>query len=319
MKETIYTMLKGAAMGVAEVIPGVSGGTLAFITGIYERLLNAISNLNLGLLKTWKEEGFKSVWQKIDGLFLTKLLAGMAIGFLVGLKVIVKLLESHPILIWSFFFGLILASIPMIAREVKKWGGLEIVLLILGAALVYWITIAAPSQGSEHLAMVFLAGVLGVSALMLPGLSGSFVLLLLGMYTIIMPAIEEFTHHPFGPETTIIVVFALGMLVGLLSFAKVLTFTFRKYPNPTMSLLTGFLIGSLNKVWPWQNVLETRVNSKGNEVVLFSESVLPSTFSELSVNNFLYGNVPHIVPAIAIMLAGIAIIYLMNKYSVKEE
>jgi putative membrane protein len=154
---------------------------------------------------------------------------------------------------------------------------------------------------------------------MLPGLSGSFVLLLLGMYTIIMPAIEEFTHHPFGSETTIIVVFALGMLVGLLSFAKVLTFTFRKYPNPTMALLTGFLIGSLNKVWPWQNVLETRVNSKGNEVVLFSESILPSTFSELPVDNFLYGNVPQILPAIAIMLAGIAIIYLMNKYSVKGE
>jgi putative membrane protein len=141
----------------------------------------------------------------------------------------------------------------------------------------------------------------------------------LGMYTIMVPAIEEFTHHPFGPETTIIVVFALGMLVGLLSFAKVLTFTFRKYPNPTMALLTGFLIGSLNKVWPWQNVLETRVNSHEERVVQFSESVWPTTFSDLPTDNFLYGNVPQILPAIAIMLAGITLIYLMNKYSVKEE
>ncbi|MFT7229655.1 MAG: putative membrane protein [Bacteroidia bacterium] len=319
MKDTIKIVLKGAAMGVAEVIPGVSGGTLAFITGIYERLLSAISSINVDLIKLWKTDGFKAVWARIDGYFLGRLLAGMAIGFILGLKLIVGLLQSHPVHIWSFFFGLILASIPLIGKQVKKWGGLEIVLLILGSALVYWITIAAPSQGSEHLAMVFLAGVLGVSALMLPGLSGSFVLLLLGMYTIMVPAIEEFTHHPFGPETTIIFVFALGMLVGLLSFAKVLTFTFRKYPNPTMALLTGFLIGSLNKVWPWQHVIETRVNSKGNEVVLFSESVLPSTFSELPVDNFLYGNDSHVFVSIVIMALAIGIVFSMDKFSVVEK
>ena len=165
--------------------------------------------------------------------------------------------------------------------------------------------------------MVFVAGIIGVSALMLPGISGSFVLLLMGMYTIIMPAVEETTHHPFGPSTIVVIVFGVGMIVGLLSFARVLTFTFKKYPNPTMALLTGFLIGSLNKVWPWQQVLETRLNSKGVEQVLFSESVLPSTFAELS-ENFLYGNDPHLGGAIALMCIAIGIIYLMDKYSVAE-
>jgi putative membrane protein len=317
MKETLKIMLKGAAMGVAEVIPGVSGGTLAFITGIYERLLAAISNMNISLFKTWKDEGFKAVWQKIDGLFLAKLLAGMAVGFLIGLKLVVRLLESHPVHIWSFFFGLILASIPLIGKQVKKWGGLEIVLLILGAGLVYWITIAAPSQGSEHLLLVFLAGIIGVSALMLPGLSGSFVLLLLGMYTIIMPAIEEFTHHPLGPETLIVIAFGLGIVVGLLTFAKVLSYTFKKYPNPTLALLTGFLIGSLNKVWPWQQVTETRMNSKGLEVVKFSDSVLPSTFSELD-SNFLYGNEPHLIFALVILVVAFVLVYLLDKFSLEE-
>ncbi|MFB1003743.1 MAG: DUF368 domain-containing protein [Bacteroidia bacterium] len=314
MKETVKIMLKGAAMGVAEVIPGVSGGTLAFITGIYERLLTSIGNINLSLFKTFKEDGTKAVWHKIDGLFLVKLLGGMAIGFLVGLKLVVQLLETHPVHIWSFFFGLILASIPLIGKQVKKWSGLEIVLLVLGAALVYWVTIAAPSQGSEHLFIVFLAGVVGVSALMLPGLSGSFVLLLMGMYTIIMPAIEEFTHHPFGPETLTIVAFGAGMVFGLLTFAKVLSFTFKKYPNPTLALLTGFLIGSLNKVWPWQHVLKIRTNSKGLEVVKFSESVLPSHFSQLT-ENFLYGTNPHLLVAISIMVTAIVLVFLLDRFS----
>jgi putative membrane protein len=192
MKETIRLILKGASMGIAEVIPGVSGGTLAFITGIYERLLNAINAINISLITVFKTDGFKGVWAKVDGNFLTKLLFGMALGFIIGLKIIVGLLESHPIHIWSFFFGLIIASIPLIARQVKRWGVLEIFFSILGFTLVYWITIASPSTGSSHLAMVFFSGILGISALMLPGLSGSFVLLLMGMYTIIMPAIKGF-------------------------------------------------------------------------------------------------------------------------------
>ncbi len=318
MNETIKTMFKGAAMGVAEVIPGVSGGTLAFITGIYERLLAAISSINLELISLFKSEGFSAVWKRIDGTFLVKLLVGMGIGFILGLKLVVRLLETHPVHIWSFFFGLILASIPLIGKQVKKWGVVEIVLLIVGAILVYWVTVAAPSQGSEHLAIVFLSGVIGVSALMLPGLSGSFVLLLMGMYTIIMPAIEEFTHDPFGPDTYVILAFGGGMIIGLLTFAKFLSFTFKKYPNPTMALLTGFLIGSLNKVWPWQEVLETRTNSKGLEVVKFSNSVSPRTFESLE-SNFLYGTDAHLAAAIAIMIIAALIVFLLDRFGAEEK
>lgn len=304
-------------MGVAEVIPGVSGGTLAFITGIYERLLNSINSINLKLVVTLKNEGIKGVWSKIDGNFLIKVIFGMAIGFIIGLKIIVGLLESHPIHIWSFFFGLIIASIPLITKQVKRWGLIEILFFILGFGIVYWITIASPSSGSEHLAMVFLSGILGISALMLPGLSGSFVLLLMGMYTIIMPAIKDFLVNPFGPELQIVIVFGLGLLIGLFTFSKLLGYTFDKYPNQTLALLGGFLLGSLNKVWPWQHVTSTRINSKGEEVVKFSESILPSTFSGLDENP-LYGTDPHVLSCILLMAVAVVIIFSLDRFASKK-
>jgi putative membrane protein len=314
MKETIQLILKGMSMGVAEVIPGVSGGTLAFITGIYERLLSCINAFNPSLIVTYKKEGFKGVWTQVDGFFLIKLLLGMAIGFLIGLKIIVGLLASHPVHIWSFFFGLIIASAPLIARQVNKWRWLEVFYLLVGFVLVYWITIAAPSQGSDHLVIVFFSGILGVSALLLPGLSGSFVLLLLGMYTIIMPAIQRFTQHPFGPELWIVLIFGLGMIVGLFTFSKVLGYTFKKYPNPTLALLTGFLLGSLNKVWPWQQVLSMRINSKGEEVIQFSQSVLPQTFDNLS-SNPIYGTNPYLFESMGLMVLAVVLIFILDKFS----
>ncbi|MFY0644101.1 MAG: DUF368 domain-containing protein [Bacteroidia bacterium] len=318
MREILSTALKGAAMGIAEVIPGVSGGTIAFITGIYERLLLAIRSIQPSLIKTFKEEGFKAVLNKIDFYFLVKLFFGMVVGFGLGLFLITHLLENHPILIWSFFFGLILASIPLVAREVKQWNWKLIALLILGTVFVYWITIAAPSQGNESLWFVFISGLLAVSALMLPGLSGSFVLLLLGMYTVIMPAIKSFIESPFGPETTMLIVFGLGLIVGIFSFARVLSWTFERYRNQTLALLTGFLLGSLNKVWPWQQVLSTRVGSSGEEKVMFSKSISPKSLEALD-SNFLYGTDAQLIPAMAIMLGGIGIVYLLAKMGSKQK
>lgn len=312
MQKSLLIALKGAAMGIAEVIPGVSGGTIAFITGIYERLLNSIKAINPSLIQTYKRDGFKAVLMAIDAAFLLKLFIGMGVGFGIGLFVITHLLETHPILVWSFFFGLIIASIPLVAKQMNKIRWVEVLLFILGTAFVYWVTVAAPSQGSESLLFVFLSGALAVSALMLPGLSGSFVLLLLGMYTVIMPNIKAFIQHPFGDNTMLLVSFGAGMLVGLFSFARVLTWTFKKYHNQTLALLTGFLVGSLNKVWPWQHVLETRISSGGEEKVMFSESVLPSEFSQLT-ENFLYGNDPHLIGALASMFAAIIIVLGLEK------
>ncbi|MBR9860164.1 DUF368 domain-containing protein [bacterium] len=315
MKQSVFTVLKGAAMGVAEVIPGVSGGTIAFITGIYERLLLAIRSINPKLINTYKESGIKGVLRAIDAVFLLKLMLGMVIGFIFGLKVITHLLENYPVQIWSFFFGLILASIPLVAKQINVWKWKEIVLLILGTVFVYWVTIAAPSQGSENLILIFFSGALAVSALMLPGLSGSFILLLMGMYTIVMPAISDFLDSPFGPETKILLAFGAGMLLGLFSFARVLTWTFANYKNQTLALLTGFLIGSLNKVWPWQEVLSTRVNSKGETKVVFTESVSPGRFSELS-DNFLYGNDPAVLSCVVIMVSAAAFILILDRFSI---
>lgn len=304
-------------MGVAEVIPGVSGGTIAFITGIYQRLLQAVNSINLQLFAVYKQDGFKGVWTKIDGSFLLKLFIGMAVGFGIGLFLITYLLEHFPILIWSFFFGLILASIPLVAKQVKLWRWQELVLLISGAIFVYWITIAAPSQGSESLPFVFLSGILAVSALILPGLSGSFVLLLMGMYTVVMPSIKQFIESPFGPETALLIAFGLGMIIGLFSFARVLNWTFQRFRSQTLALLVGFLIGSLNKVWPWQEVLSTRISSGGEEKIMFSKSVSPSAFAELQ-NNFLYGNEPQLVAAIGCMLLAILMVLGMDRFSTES-
>jgi putative membrane protein len=299
-------------MGIAEVIPGVSGGTIAFITGIYERLLLSIRSFNPGLINVWKSDGFRSVLKAIDAGFLMRLFAGMAIGFVLGLKAIIHLLDHHPLEIWSFFFGLILASIPLVARQITTIRWKEIILFVLGTAFVYWVTIAAPSQGSEKLILVFLSGVLAISAMMLPGLSGSFVLLLLGMYTIIMPAISAFISTPFGPETTMLLVFGLGVLTGVFTFARVLSWTFARFKNQTLALLCGFLLGSLNKVWPWQEVLRTRTNSKGEMKVMFSKSISPIKFEQLD-QNFLYGTDPRLWTCLLIMGASIVLILILER------
>ena len=314
MRTTLVTALKGAAMGIAEVIPGVSGGTIAFITGIYQRLLHAIGSIGPSLWPVYRESGLKGVLKHIDATFLAKLFAGMVIGFVFGLFVITHLLEHHPILIWSFFFGLILASIPLVARQIEGWSWKEMVLLALGALGVYWITVALPAEGSEDLWFVCISGMLAVSALMLPGLSGSFVLLLLGMYGIVMPAIKEFLSHPFGPETALLLAFGVGLVIGVFSFARVLNWTFRTYRNGTLALLTGLLIGSLNKVWPWQHVISTREASNGELKVAFSKSVLPGDMARLE-ENFLYGTDPHTWTALGCMLIAVLLIYLLDRFA----
>ena len=187
MKDFLPTVLKGAAMGVAEVIPGVSGGTIAFITGIYERLIDAIKSFSpTKLLAAFKADGIAGVWKSIDGTFLVSLLIGMVGGIGIGVTVVKYLLETHPVYVWSFFFGLIVASAVYIAKQITKWSALEIILLIIGSIFAYWITIATPSTGSESLWFTFLAGSIAICALILPGISGSFILLLMGIYTFIL-------------------------------------------------------------------------------------------------------------------------------------
>lgn len=303
-------------MGMAEVVPGVSGGTIAFITGIYERLIFAIKSVDIELLRLIGKGKIAEAWKKIDGNFLVTLLTGMVIGIVVGVFAITWLLENEPIGIWSFFFGLILASCLVVGRDINRWNASSIIALITGTVLVYYVTIAVPSTGIEALWFVFICGAVAISALLLPGLSGSFILLLLGMYTYILPKVKEVLSGNLE-GLSVLLTFAVGCLVGVLSFSRVLTWAFKNYKNTTLAFLTGLMIGSLNKVWPWQQVLSTRENSKGEEVVAFSKSVLPSTFSGLE-ENFLYGTDPQLLTAILCIIFGFALVTAMAFFGKKS-
>lgn len=306
MKNNLFLALKGMAMGMAEVVPGVSGGTIAFITGIYEELLNTIKGITPNKLAILKNDGFAAFWKAINGTFILFLLGGMASGLVLGVFTIAKFLEHYPILVWSFFFGLIVASVLYVGKQIAKWTVLEIALLLSSAAISYVITVISPSQGPQALWFVFIAGFIAICALMLPGISGSFLLLLMGMYQFIVTDNVKALLSDFNTESLVIViVFALGCLSGLLTFSRVLSWTFKKYKFPTLAALTGFLLGSLNKVWPWKEVLTSRINSHGEEIAVQTKSILPSSFAG---ETYLLG-------AIVMMVVGFVLLIAMDKMS----
>lgn len=291
-------------MGLAEVIPGVSGGTLAFITGIYEELLETIKNI-LGpeLFKAFRHGGVKAVWEKANGPFLLVLLPGMAFGLISGVFMVTNLLERFPQLLWAFFFGLILASVWYIGKRVGQWSASEVIGLIAAAGLAFYITIAAPAQGIQSLWFILICGMIAISALILPGISGSFILLLMGMYTVIIPAVKSALTTFNSESLTILVVFAIGALIGLATFSRFLSWAFKNYRSLTMAILTGFMIGSLNKIWPWRNVLEYRINSSGEEVPFLEKSVLPGA----------YNGDPMVLGVVILMVLGFLVVWLLDR------
>lgn len=311
MKEYISIFLKGMAMGIAEVIPGVSGGTIAFITGIYERFINALKSFDLSLFKTLKENGIAGVWKAIDGNFLAALFGGMATSILLFVKIITWLIDNETLLVWAFFFGLIVSSALFVGRQIEKWNAINIIALVLGVVFAYTVTVLSPSNGSENLFIIFLSGVVAISAMLLPGLSGSFILLILGMYSIVWGGLKDLNIMIAGT-------FALGCLVGVLSFSRVLSWAFKNYKNVTLSVLTGFMIGSLNRVWPWQEVLAYRTNSHGEEVASFTKSVLPNTFSALETANTPFGTETLLLPVLGLMVVGFAVVFLLERVSIDK-
>lgn len=302
IKDYLFVSLKGIAMGAADVVPGVSGGTIAFISGIYEELLQSISNINIDLFKTLKNEGFKAAWKQLNGNFLLALFLGIAVSFISLAKLISWLLDTHPILLWSFFFGLVVASIIYVAKQIEKWNVLSITLLIGTTFLAYIITTLPPLVSEDSsLLFIFLAGAIAICAMILPGISGSFILVLLGAYK---PVLSALTNK----NIPVIVVFMLGAILGLLSFSRVLKWLFAHYKNLTLAALTGFIIGSLNKIWPWKKVLTYRTNSHGEKVPFNEESILPSSFD---------GD-PQIVYAFLLALVGFGLILLLEKLAQKN-
>ncbi|NNE78535.1 MAG: DUF368 domain-containing protein [Pricia sp.] len=294
-----FVTLKGMAMGAADVVPGVSGGTIAFISGIYEELITSINNVDLALFKSWKENGFKAAWQKLNGNFLLALFVGIAISIVSLAKLVSWLLENQPILIWSFFFGLVVASIVFVGKEVKKWNLGSITALIIGAVLAYYITTLPPSENIESLPFLFLSGALAICAMILPGISGAFILVLLGSYKTIIDAVHTV-------DLKIISVVGIGAIFGILSFAKLLKWMFTNYKNSTLALLTGFIVGSLNKIWPWKRVLETK--TIGEKIVIIDENVSPFAFE--GDNQLIYALISAIV--------GISLIFILEKTASKK-
>lgn len=258
-------------MGAADVVPGVSGGTIAFISGIYEELLSTISSFNLNALKLFRKNGLPAFWKAVNGNFLIVLLSGIATSFLSLAKLIRWLLENKPVLLWSFFFGLVLASIFYIARAIKRWNVLTGIMLILGALLAYYITVLPPlSNGISSGWFMFFAGALAICAMILPGISGSFILLLLGAYK---PALDAIHDKDFKTLFMLI----SGAVIGLLSFSRLLKWLFNKYENLTLAVLTGFVAGSLNKIWPWKKILDSELIN-GKLKIIQEKSVWPTAY-----------------------------------------
>ena len=289
--------LKGMAMGAADVVPGVSGGTIAFISGIYEELLTSISSIKLSSIKLLKNKGFKVFWETINGNFLVALLIGIFISILSLAKLISWLLENKPILVWSFFFGLVLASILFIGKQITKWSVLAVVLFLVGALVAYYITTLQPlvSENSSPL-FLFIAGALAICAMILPGISGSFILVLLGAYKPVLDAIHD-------RDFKLLAIVISGGVVGLLTFSKVLKWLFNHYKNLTLAILTGFILGSLNKIWPWKETLTWRTNSHGIEV----------PFNEQSISPFSFEGDPQLTMSILLAFVGFAVILILER------
>ncbi len=295
--------LKGIAMGAADVVPGVSGGTIAFISGIYEELLESIASVNFKTLKLLKTDGIKAFWKKINGNFLLVLSVGIGISVVSLAKLISWLLENHPILVWSFFFGLVLASILYIGKQITKWNVTTVIILILGTILAYWIATLEPLVTEDASPIyLFFSVAIAICAMILPGISGSFILVILGAYKPVFEAINN-------RDIKLLTIIGVGILIGLLTFSRIIKWLFNHYKNMTLAVLTGFILGSLNKIWPWKETLTWRTNSHGIQVPLNEQSISPFSFDGEN----------QLVIAIILAIVGFLVILILEKIAIKNE
>ncbi len=263
--------LKGCAMGTADVVPGVSGGTIAFISGIYEELIDSIRSVDMTALRLLGRLRLKELWHHINGGFLLPVLLGIGTAIFSLARLMTYLLTHHPIGVWSFFFGLIVASALLVAREVGKWDWRSAASLLAGIAVAWWITVATPAETPETWWFVMLSGAIAICAMILPGISGAFILLLLGKYQFILQAVSDL-------NIPILLCFLVGAVAGIVSFSHLLSWLLKHWHDVTVATLMGFMIGSLNKVWPWKEVLETYMDSHGKLQPLVEANVWPDSF-----------------------------------------
>lgn len=252
VSEIISLFLKGLGMGAANSVPGVSGGTIAFITGIYSRLVASLNNIDASAVKALFKGRFKEVWRHIDGNFLCAVLSGVLVAMFSFAKLMLVLLDKAPIQTWAFFFGLIIASSVIMLGGIRKWGVNDVLWLLFGGALGVAICTMTPMQTPDGLWFIFICGALSICAMILPGISGSFILLVMGKYEYIMKVIADVLTFDWN-AILVLCVFGLGCVVGLLAFAKFLHYLMDRWERQTLVVLSGFVLGSLVKVWPWNS------------------------------------------------------------------
>lgn len=293
LKDYAVLVLKGMGMGAADVVPGVSGGTIAFIVGIYDELIDSIKSINLKSLKLLFTGKISEFLKSINAGFLFSVLLGIGISVFSLAKLITWLLVEQPILVWSFFFGLVLASTWFVSRDIKERDWKTILSFVIGAGVAYYITVATPAETPSNFAFIFLCGAIAICAMILPGISGSFILVLLGKYFFVMDAVKSL-------DLVIIAVFGAGACIGITSFSRILSYALKHFRNITLSVLTGFMLGSLNKVWPWKEI----VSESSDSLVKFEQNILPNEY---------------IAEAFILMLVGFFSVYLIEKLSANSK
>jgi len=256
MKAYIAIFFKGLAIGAANVIPGVSGGTIALITGVFERLIDAIKSFDIKALKLLLSGDFKAFGAYVDFKFLVAVLLGVALSIISIARLLDVLFKAYPVYIWSFFFGLILASVYFVGKEVGRWRVVELLSFVIGAAIAVSISILSPASANDGFIYLILCGIVGACSMILPGLSGSFVLILMGNYQLVM--IDAVNDMNLGVLLPVVI----GAGVGLLAFSYILSWVFKHFRSQTLSLLSGFILGSLLILWPWKNEITERFGDK---------------------------------------------------------
>ena len=311
----IKVAMKGMAMGIAEVIPGVSGGTIALITGIYSKLIKNIKNFDHNLVLDIKKKGLTSINDHLDISFLIFLVGGMFLGIVVGVFGVSYLFEHYPEPLWGFFFGLIISSSIFVGKQIDNWKISNVAVLVVGAFIAYFITTLSPVSGEASTWYLLLSGILAISALILPGVSGSFILLLMGMYTVVIPAVKNVISDQDMASFKIVLVFGIGCIIGLLGFSRVMHYLFEKHRTTTLATLTGFMIGSLNKIWPWRNANEILIKDNLQVVDIHSSSdlsqLLPDAYKVLVESKVMPGEYFMSSPKTTMTIAAIIIGFLI--------
>ena len=300
MKKHLLLFLKGIAMGVANVIPGVSGGTIALITGIYEDLINSVKSFDKTAFRYLLKLEFRSFIKHTNLYFLIAIFGGSIASVFSVASLFKFLFNNYPLFIWSFFFGLILISIFFIGKRIKKWGYYTLLSFIGGVIIAILFTTISPANENENLLFIFLCGIIGISGMMLPGLSGSFILILLGNYELLLvKAVTEL-------NLTILSVFFMGSVFGILLFSHILSWLLKNYKDLTLATLTGFITGSLILIWPWKKVSESIIIA-GQEKVIEYDIYFPNEINQENLVSFF------------MIIIGIISVYAIEKYSEEKK